>query len=274
MPENKKDSIIHWLGIGAKVAGNVASKVIGIDSSTIEGTIAGGALGALVTETLQNIGKDMRNRYLSKKEETRIGTSFFYLLEKFKENIDNGQKVRDDNFFDKQEGDFSRNEEILEGLLLIAQKSYEEKKVRFISYFYANILFSKQINTYHANYYLKMAEGMTYRQFCLLAIYFEKEKYGLQVDIQPPDSAIDHYDIRAEMLSLNDKAHLIVDLGVTGGNVKSQPFSPVIVVITEYGKLFYELFNLSQIPFEDKLEVAEQIIQPEWFEKLKREQHL
>ncbi|MES2592881.1 MAG: hypothetical protein V4608_13440 [Bacteroidota bacterium] len=274
MSENKKDSLLHWLNIGANFSGAVISGAVGVTNPTIEGIIVGGGLGSVVTDTLQSIGQDMRNRYLSKKEEARIGTSFFYLLEKFNENVDKGLKVRNDNFFDKQHGDYSRNDEIVEGLLLIAQKSYEERKVRFISYFYANILFSQNLDTYHANHYLRLAETMSYRQFCLLAIYYEKEKYGLKVDVLPRPSDIDRYDIRGEMFALDDKALLSVHIGVMGSNIRGYPFQPEEVYITDYGKLFFELFSLAQIPFTDILEVAEQIVQPEWFEKLKKKQHL
>src|SRR5690606_15674712 len=62
-------------------------------------------------------------------------------------------------------------EEILEAVLLVSQKSYEELKLKFIGNLYANIVVTPSMDRYQANLLLKLAEALSYRQFCLLRFF-------------------------------------------------------------------------------------------------------
>jgi hypothetical protein len=91
-------------------------------------------------------------------------------VSKIKEKIEKGENIREDNFFSKDPSNRSSFEEITEGVLLSAQKEHEEKKVRFLGNLIANISFNSSINRADANLYVNLAEALSYRQYCLLAL--------------------------------------------------------------------------------------------------------
>ena len=261
--KEKKDSVSHWISIATSTSGAVTSGIISAINPTLTGIIEASVFGTIITEGLQNVGEEMRNRFLSKKETTRIGSSFYFLLEQFDDNIKEGKKIRDDKFFDNIEGEFNRNEEILEGVLLAAQRSYEEKKVRYISYFYANILFETRWDGNHVNHFLRLAEGMSYRQFCLLAIYFYGPEFGLDKGNYSPTSRVIGYDNISELNALKDSALLGLTLPLKTGDGKVFMFPPENAFLTEYGLAFFELFGLGKMPMEDILEIAGYLVTPE-----------
>jgi hypothetical protein len=269
--KDNKDSISHWLSVATSTAGAIISGIVSANDPTLKGIITGSTLGAVITSGLENIGQEMRNRFLSKKETSRIGSSFYFLLEKFDENIKNGKNVRKDNFFDNVGGEYNRNEEILEGVVIAAQRSYEEKKVRYISYFYANILFETRWDAYHANHFLRLAEKMSYRQFCLLTIYYHGSQFGLNQGNYSPSSRVIGYDTISELISLKDNALLGLTLPLKNGDGKVFMFPPENAFLTEYGSVFCQLFGLAQIPIEDVLEVAEYLVTPKKIVEIRKE---
>ncbi len=57
--------------------------------------------------------------------------------------------------------DRSTAEEIFEGVLLVAQRDYQEKKTKFYANFFANIAFEPFIDRALANFLLRVAERLT-----------------------------------------------------------------------------------------------------------------
>ncbi|MBA3704422.1 MAG: hypothetical protein H0W84_00535 [Bacteroidetes bacterium] len=271
MDKKNSDSIDHWINIGAGTTSGIASNIFSSMNPTIEGAIIGGTLGALVEGTFVRIGNEMKNRLLSKREEKRIGSAFVFLLEKVDENLKNGNHYRKDDFFRETEGDYNYNAEILEGVLITIQKSYEEKKVKFISYFYANIIFETRWDRLHANHFLRLAEEMSYRQFCLLAIYYHKEKFGLNKE-PVKNHRIVRYDTMADIHSLKEKALFKLIIPMTHGSGFVYQLPPENASISDYGKAFYDLFDLAKISKEDIFEVAEHLIPLEKIKEMREEE--
>jgi len=109
--------VINSFGAGA---GGVLGFFIGGPA----GAATGGVVGALVPDLLQKAGEEFSQRVLGKREEFRIGTTMFYAATRIKERIENGEAIRDDDFFDNNGVNRSVSEEIVEGILLTAQKEY------------------------------------------------------------------------------------------------------------------------------------------------------
>jgi hypothetical protein len=92
--------------------------------------------------------------------------------------------LRDDGFFGDEPSSAS---EILEGVLLAARDSFEEKKVRYLGYLYASIACTDQISTYLANRLIVQAQRLTYRQLVLLAMIGDTaDRAKLPGDIEVP----------------------------------------------------------------------------------------
>ena len=144
----------------------------------------GAAAVPLLISGLEKIGNDVYMRFLSEQEQIRIGGVITYATIKIQKNLDAGGKLREDGFFEKpqqEQGacieipfvDRPAAEEILEGVLLAAQREHEEKKIRFLGNLLANIAFDSTIDKAQANLLIKIGEDISFRQMCLLNLFDE-----------------------------------------------------------------------------------------------------
>jgi hypothetical protein len=121
--------------------------------------------GALTAPLIHNIGNEIAHRLLSKREKTRVGAVIIYAAIHIKEKLNKGMQPSQDDFFSQQPGRSSA-EEISEGVLLAAQREYEEKKLQFYDHLLENIAFSSGVGRAHANLLLKLSQELSYRQLC------------------------------------------------------------------------------------------------------------
>jgi len=149
-----------------------ATKALSLGASTIGAAVSfqvGGAEGVMIGSALTAVVKDIGRRLLSPKEISRIERVRREAEEKIIANLNKGSKPRKDLRKELLE-------ELLEGTLLLARKTYEEKKLPYISNLLATTPFT---NTPIENmsHTLQVAERLSYRQLCLLAI-IDKQEYG------------------------------------------------------------------------------------------------
>lgn len=168
------------IGLGSEVAGSVAGAAVGLFSAGPAGAVAGAALGPMIAHTFKKIGGEVRRRLLSHQEEVRAGAALAFAVQKVRENVDSGQQVRDDGFFQAAANDRSAADEIVEGALVAAQREHEEKKVQFIGYLVGNLPFSPEIDRATANYLLSLSERLSYRQLTLLRLFADPSAYDLR----------------------------------------------------------------------------------------------
>ena len=114
------------------------------------------------------------------REKTRIGAAFIYATRKAQQRLNNGHKIREDDFFSVHPPDRSAAEEIIEGVLIAAQREHEEKKVPYYGYLLANIAFTPTISRVHGNLLIRLGQSLSYNQLCLLAVFALKDKFGLR----------------------------------------------------------------------------------------------
>ena len=73
--------------------------------------------------------------------------------------------------------------EIIEGMLLLAQKENEERKLPYIANFVANINFDEMVSRSMANYFLKLMSQITYRQIVILSIIGNANADGSDIEL-------------------------------------------------------------------------------------------
>lgn len=167
------------VNIGSNITGSVTAATIGFLIGGPPGAVAGAVVGPGITSAIKKIGEEISNRVLGVREKERIGPTLIYAVEKIKENQNKGKEIREDNFFKGDKGR-STAEEITEGILLNAQKEYQEKKLKFHGNLLANIAFTKEISREEANYMIRLSEKLTYGQLCVIALFARSEKYNLR----------------------------------------------------------------------------------------------
>lgn len=220
--EKRNDKGIESLvDAGSDIIGNATGAVIGWLFGGLEGAAIGSASVPLIKRALIEIGNDASERLLSERERMRMGGVLLYSADKIRKKLAAGSQPRDDGFFEKPSEthpacaelpfvDRPAAQEILEGILLVAQREYEQKKLPFLGNLYANIAFDSSIDRPYANFLLKIAENISFRQMCLLSLFSDSNKSYLEVR-SLKSSAFPYTD-----MVLNSIFQEIFDLGSQG----------------------------------------------------------
>lgn len=266
-----KQPIRKLLESGGKIAGDVAG-------SSAAGYLWGGLAGA-VTETTKTLVKiavgrtvdhalsDIANRQLSSREETRVGAGAVFAINKIWERLFEGDILRDDEFFSvKSNSDNERSpaEEIFEGSLLKCKNEHQEKKLRYITNIFVNTSFRSDVSPEMANQVLLVAERLSYRQFCIIAVVQRHEEVDfdsrlwnksslLQFELgrsgnpqQPEELAVFFRDLyalspeRESLLSYGRESMIVAHGSETGS-------------LTQFGTTCYQLMSLDEI---DRVELT------------------
>jgi hypothetical protein len=155
---------------GADLAGAMTGAGVGLIAGP-PGAFVGAAAGVAVGHVLRAIGEEIGERALSPRQSERVGAVWILAGEEIAERLAAGETPRGDGFFEERTGRRSSAEELLEGLLLQAGDAYEERKLAYLAHLYASLCFRADFNPEYANYLLKVADDLTYRQICLISLF-------------------------------------------------------------------------------------------------------
>jgi hypothetical protein len=168
MPENQDDDLREIIEAGSDVAGNAVGAAMGFIAGGPPGTVIGGAAaGPVVTRGMRWVATELRSRLTGQREVERVGATLAYSIEAIQELLEAGVSVRNDGFFE-DEGERSAANEIAEGVVLAAQRSYEEKKLKYLGRLHAAIAFDSRTSRYQANHLLKLFDSLSYQQLAIL----------------------------------------------------------------------------------------------------------
>lgn len=173
-PHEHRGRLRGLMEIGAAAMGAAAGQALEMVIPT--GGVVGAASGAMLTETLSNIGEEISRRVLAPNEERRIGTAFFLIADEIKARLEAGDTPRQDGFFDaRPSGRNSEASELLEGVLLTARDAFEARKISLLAELYSNIAFDPSVSSFEANHVLALADQMTYMDFVGLHVLSTEE---------------------------------------------------------------------------------------------------
>lgn len=250
--KSDKDRISQLLQLGSEIAGSAVAGAIGYLAAGPVGAAAMGALGASAQITL----REMATRYLSNREAIRIGGAAAIALDDIKVRIENGDQVRNDVFMEKDAFGNRPCEEILEGILLKAKDSYEQKKVLYFAKLYVEIVFDDTCTMPEANYLINLSEDLTYMQFCLLRLFSARGLVSLRIDSvhdkEVPFSQMSLLQSTHELFSKNlieilqrGTTEFVVDI------VSPKGIIPGDCILSSQGKRLYEMLGLAEMPYAD-----------------------
>lgn len=156
---------------GAEIAGGAVGGALGFLAAGPEGAAAFGAGGTLAAIALGHVGEEIADRFLGPREKVRVGGVLALSAARIRERIEAGEQIRDDGFFDPKPDGRPDAEEVVENILLRAQREAEEKKLPFMANLLSNVAFDTSISGQLAHQIVKAAEALTYRQLCLLFLF-------------------------------------------------------------------------------------------------------
>jgi hypothetical protein len=159
--------------------GLVAGVTVASASHDVSGLLAA-PVGVGVAHTLRFAARFFANRFLADREKARVGFVYGLAAQEIKRRLDRGEHLRTDGFFELDITDRAPADEIAEAVLIAAQREHEERKLPYIAKLLAFVAFESHIDRGMANYLVKLASALTYRQYCLLEIANNCERYNLR----------------------------------------------------------------------------------------------
>jgi hypothetical protein len=157
----------EFIASGGRIVGGTAGAAVGRIGGPIA-ALAGGAAGVAVGDVLANAAVEFYDRHLARRQSVRAAGALAVATVEIQERLEAGDAPRGDFLDDTS--DESDASEILEGTLLAAANSYEQRKIRYLGKFYANLSFSPSVTPSYANLLLKLIDRLTYGQLRVMAM--------------------------------------------------------------------------------------------------------
>jgi hypothetical protein len=244
---------------GTDTAGAAIGAVVGSLLGGPGGAVAGASVGPPVSHALRKIGIEVKNRYLSHREDKRVASVIYFAVDRMQEKMDRGETPRNDGFFDEVKDNRSEADEIVEGALITVQREHEEQKIKYIGNLLANICFDSSIGGSEANVLIRVAERMSWRQLRILSYLNRLQEFSIHLGTQ---EGIDPDQVQAFEPAPDDLLHevteiqrmrVLMDLSAFMGF----PLDPSKYVVSELGKRLYSLMELSKINRSEIQELEE-----------------
>ena len=253
-----KDVLREIIETGSEISGGIAGSIIGALTAGPVGLILGGSAGPIITKVFKEIGLEMRNRMLAPRELIRMGAVYAFAINKLRQAETSGAKLRSVEYFN---GDKARSpgEEILEGVILNAQREYEERKVKFLGNLYANICLDSSITREHASQLIRLTSNVSFRQLCILqalrlvGVDFKSKLDGVGKIVQE--------DLILELRDLQQKRLINISELLSPAPPSGRPIDFNSIRITTSGVNFCKMLSLEEIE-EEELSAVKEFLMP------------
>lgn len=201
------DDLADLIEVGTDIAGAAAGAALGLATAGAGGAILGAAAGPGLAYPLRRIASEVRSRFLSRREQVRIGAALAYAVEETDRRLGLGQQPRADGFFsDEDSQGRTTAEEIVEATLLAAQREHEERKIRYQGRLLAGIAFDATIGRTEANQLVRIAEDLSYTQLLLLQLLARPGAATRETDYRGSDQlAMELVHVLSETLDLYNR---------------------------------------------------------------------
>jgi hypothetical protein len=257
--KKKFESLQNLIGAGSDITGATIGGIAGAAFGGDQGAVMGAATGTLISNVFKNVGNELAERMLGPREKVRIGAALGFAINKIEQNFSEGAMLRQDNFFDDKPHDRAAYKEIVEGVLLAAQREYEEKKTSLYGNLLANIAFSPGISRAHASLLIKLSQSLSYRQLCLLSIFGQGGRFRLRENNyrETPTMLLEIISLLQEILELSVRG-LITTL--SGSVVLGHTdIVPANMKPEGEGETLFKLMSIKEIEEQDLINIAQML---------------
>jgi len=190
--------------------GDLIGSLTGVTIASVHqgvgGMFEGAMIGPGVAHTFKYLAGLFLKRGLAKREQQRVGLVYGLTAVAIQKRLTDGEHIRTDDFFDRDITDRSKADEIAEAVLIAAQREHEERKLPYLSNLNASFAFNSHIDQGMANYLVKLATALTYRQYCLLEIANHRHGYNLRppglLNLSRRENATQVFAVLAECFEL------------------------------------------------------------------------
>ena len=207
------------------------------------GKTAGGIFGRIATNVLDFA----RGQPMTSREEQRVAEVALWAAAELAILEARGERLRDDISDD----DSTSQASLLEGVLRMGRTAYEGKHARHIGIFWARVCASRTVDFGLGHHVLRQAEGLSYRQICLLSLFahpqvlvrydFRSRNQYLRSRSQEEQSGYEADEPKPDMVAvLQEALHLsrigMVDRDDSTAILDWSDIRPGGMRLTEFGK--------------------------------------
>lgn len=241
MDDERQDSDLsgELQSAGTDLAGALVGTGVGLVAGGPPGAMLGAALGVAV----QHATKAIVGRF-NRREEERVGAALLIMEGDAHRRESNGERLRDDGFFDARGALRPDAEELLEGVLRRSASTYEERKLPLLARLYSAVAHDQTISPSEGLYLVRVADDLTYRQFVALSVIAHEDEYVRELaQIGAEHAVIGGPDADPTMLrELSD----LVDARLVGisNNGQVGPLNNVFARLLPRGKASYGQLGL------------------------------
>jgi hypothetical protein len=258
--DSESDRTTRLIQSGADLAGASVGAAVGLVGGA-PGAFGGAAAGVAATRALRHLGSEVEQRWLAPRQRIRVGAAFAVAAESIALRLEAGETPRSDGFFDSRAGERSPAEELLEGVLVAAADSYEERKVPYLGRLFASLVFDSAVSRGFANFMIRTAERLTFQQLVIMAVVWEGDATPAAEEARtegPPKRVLFSDEVGMEVDELERLG--LVGRGEPGGSPKrggmtfvdASGMPPSNLTLPGPGMKLYDLMGLSDIPQETR----------------------
>jgi hypothetical protein len=272
MTEEESSRFDRAIEGGAELLSQTLGAAAGIVSP--DAALAGPAVAWMSLPLLRRAGEAVVNM-VSRRGADRAGATLLVIRADAVEHAEQGETPRSDGFSESRDGYRPDSDELLEGVLMYAAASYEERKIVLLGHLYDGIAFDATVTTEEGHYLLKVADRLTYRQLVALAALQDPENSNrlATASYQRDEGSTSPTDALAlELDDLADQGVLGVrvegaeeiarpgELYGSSGRASAKDFQNL--QSTSTGLNLHRLMRLDTIPPEDRARFLDELATP------------
>jgi hypothetical protein len=239
------------------ITGTAVGAGVGFLMGGPPGAVVGALAGSAAKQALIRVGSELTKRFLGPREKQRVGATTIYAASVIQRNLKEGQKLRNDDFFEENVSGRSPADEILEGVLLAAQREAEEKKLEYYGNLLGNLAFHPEMKRPQMAQLMKLAQDLSYRQLCILSLLAQKERFPLMNAPYRDRGPINKF----ELVSLLPETMDLYNRGMVHGSGEAllgpADINPSKLVVQGHGTWLLNLMELTTIPEEEVIPIYE-----------------
>lgn len=259
---SQEDRLNRLARAGNEILGGSTANLVGATIGALiggpVGVAAGGAAGTAVSLAWRRVGSEIAKRWLSPREESRIGAVLILSTKLVQQRLGRGEQLRSDLFFDRGTAGRSHADEVIESVLTKSQREPEERKLPYMARLLGNLAFAEEISVEMSHQLIKASEQLTYRQLCILRLASVKTRFALRdTDYRGQgEFTKDLYQVLYECLDLYRRAFINFGGKVAFGPTDVKPGS---MTIQGLGADLYNLMELTYIEDDHLVDIASQL---------------
>jgi hypothetical protein len=262
-PDIEGERAIAFIETGSDLAGALAGAAVGLLGGPV-GAFGGAAVGVSASRAIKRAGRELYERVLAPREHERAGAVLAETTVVTSEKLAEGKELRDDGFFNASERGRSDGDELLEAVLQRAARTYQERKLPYLSRLWPNVATSADIRPAYGHLLAQLADDLTYDGMVAMAFVAttdeELEREKMYADADQSEGGPRQLDVVAEL----DRLAALDLVGVRGDGEIVQPLQrfpgasgfrelPLMrTALTPTGEALLRVLELDRIPIDEQ----------------------